>query len=90
MLQSRLNAAKGPTAHLCPDYFLIDQTCEQAKQFGIAHCKADPELPGAFLMVKKNSGYVSPESFQRIDKVRPETKVAFGRDVVDGRRSLMF
>jgi len=49
MLQSRLNAGQGPAAYLCPDHFLIDQTCEQAKQFGIATCKADPELPDDFI-----------------------------------------
>ena len=48
MLQSRLNASKGPALYLCPDNFLIDQTCEQAKQFGISTCKAEPELPDAF------------------------------------------
>jgi replicative superfamily II helicase len=35
MLQSRLNAGKGPVVYLCPDHFLIAQTCEQARQFGI-------------------------------------------------------
>ena len=48
MLQSRLNAGKGPAVYLCPDNFLISQTCEQARQFGIAICTADPELPGKF------------------------------------------
>ena len=49
MLQSRLNAGQGPAVYLCPDKFLIDQTCEQAKQFGISTCKADPDLPEAFV-----------------------------------------
>jgi replicative superfamily II helicase len=49
MLQSRLNAGKGPALYLCPDNFLIAQTCEQAKQFGIATCTADPELPDEFM-----------------------------------------
>lgn len=49
MLQSRLNAGKGPALYLCPDNFLIAQTCDQAKQFGIATCVADPELPDEFL-----------------------------------------
>lgn len=48
MLQSRINASKEPALYLCPDNFLIDQTCEQAKQFGIATCMADPELPDSF------------------------------------------
>jgi replicative superfamily II helicase len=33
ILQSRLNAGKGPVVYLCPDHFLIAQTCEQARQF---------------------------------------------------------
>ncbi|MHB8526197.1 MAG: DEAD/DEAH box helicase family protein [Candidatus Acidiferrales bacterium] len=53
MLQSRLNASKGPAVYLCPDNFLIEQTCEQAKQFGISTCRADPDLPEAFLNSEK-------------------------------------
>lgn len=49
MLQSRLNAGKGPALYLCPDNFLIEQTCEQAKEFGITTCNAEPNLPDAFL-----------------------------------------
>ncbi len=48
MLQAQLNHGKGPALYLCPNNFLIDQTCEQAKQFGIATCQADPELPEDF------------------------------------------
>ena len=53
MLQSLLNREKGPALYLCPDNFLIDQTCEQAKQFGIATCRADPDLPDDFLNGEK-------------------------------------
>ena len=53
MLQSRLNASNGPALYMCPDNFLIDQTCEQARQFGIATCKADPDLPDNFLNSEK-------------------------------------
>jgi replicative superfamily II helicase len=53
MLQARLNAGKGPALYLCPDNFLIAQTCEQAKQFGIATCIADPELPDEFMSGNK-------------------------------------
>ena len=48
MLQSRLNEKKGPCLYLCPNNFLIDQTCEQAKQFGIITCTASPDLPDEF------------------------------------------
>lgn len=49
MLQSRLNEGIGPVIYLCPNNFLIDQTCLQAKQFGIPICTAAPELPQEFL-----------------------------------------
>lgn len=49
MLQSRLNAGKGPAVYLCPDQFLITQTCEQAEQFGITTCTAEDGLPDMFL-----------------------------------------
>ncbi len=49
MLQARLNEGSGPAAYLCPNNFLIDQTAEQAKQFGVATCLAEPELPESFL-----------------------------------------
>ena len=53
LLQARLNDNKGPAVYLCPDKFLIEQTCEQAKQFGIATCIADPEIPDDFLHSKR-------------------------------------
>ncbi|MBU2937008.1 MULTISPECIES: DEAD/DEAH box helicase family protein [Pacificibacter] len=49
MLQSRLNQGLGPALYLCPDNYLIEQTCEQAKQFGVKTCKADGDLPDEFL-----------------------------------------
>lgn len=49
LLQARLNENKWPALYLCPDNFLIAQTCEQAKQFGIATCTAESELPDDFL-----------------------------------------
>ena len=49
ILQSRLHANRGPAVFLCPDNFLITQACDQAEQFGIVTCIADPELPDDFL-----------------------------------------
>lgn len=49
MLQSKLNEQMGPALYLCPNNFLIEQTRNQAKQFGIATVSADPELPDEFL-----------------------------------------
>jgi replicative superfamily II helicase len=62
MLQSRLNAGKGPVVYLCPDHFLIAQTCEQAKQFGIRTCAAGDDLPDEFL----NSSHILVTSVQKL------------------------
>ncbi|MBU9373500.1 DEAD/DEAH box helicase family protein [Burkholderia multivorans] len=62
MLQSQLNSGTGPALYLCPDNFLIDQTIEQAKQFGILTCQADPELPDEFL----NSDRILVTSVQKL------------------------
>lgn len=48
-LESMLREKGGPVAYFCPNNFLIEQTCLQAKQFGIRHCVADPDLPHDFL-----------------------------------------
>jgi replicative superfamily II helicase len=49
MLQSKLNESIEPAVYLCPNNFLIDQTCSQAKQFGIRYCTAvDGDLPEEF------------------------------------------
>jgi replicative superfamily II helicase len=64
MLQSRLNAGKGPVVYLCPDHFLIAQTCQQAKQFGVRTCTAGTfeELPEEFL----NSSCILVTSAQKL------------------------
>ncbi len=62
MLQSRMNAGNGPSVYLCPDNFLIQQTCEQARQFGIKTCTTDGELPEAFL----NSTKIFVTSVQKL------------------------
>lgn len=49
MLQSRLNGGHGPVVYICPNNFLVDQTCEQARQFGIKTCTSEGELPESFL-----------------------------------------
>jgi len=49
MLQSKLNETGGPVAYLCPNNFLVNQTCSQAKQFGVSHCTAETDLPQDFL-----------------------------------------
>jgi len=54
MLQSRLNEFKEPVVYLCPNNFLIDQTCNQANQFGISVSKVDKngKLPETFFSGK--------------------------------------
>lgn len=49
LLQSRLNDNKFPCVYLCPDNFLIEQTCEQAGQFGIKVTTVEDDLPADFL-----------------------------------------
>ncbi len=50
MLQSKLNEKKGPALYLCPNHFLVNQTLEQARQFGVHCVAADGEyLPDEFL-----------------------------------------
>lgn len=50
MLQSKMNEKAGPAIYLCPNNYLIEQTCTQATQFGIKFCVTnDGELPDEFL-----------------------------------------
>jgi replicative superfamily II helicase len=48
MLQSQLNDGKERALYLCPNNMLVDQTCDQARQFGIHVVTADPDLPDEF------------------------------------------
>ncbi len=50
ILQSRINEGKGPAFYICPNKFLVDQTCEQARQFGIKICRIDAQnvIPNEF------------------------------------------
>lgn len=49
LLKAKLNEGGGPALYLCPDNFLIQQTCAQAEQFGVRHCTADHGIPQDFL-----------------------------------------
>ena len=62
MLQSQLNRGHGPVVYLCPDNYLIKQTCSQAKQFGIKTCTTDGGIPDAFL----NSSAILVTSVQKM------------------------
>lgn len=83
MLQSRLNDGKGPVMYLCPDNFLITQTCDQAKQFGIKTCIADPDLPEEF----HNSKAILVTSVQKL--FNGLTKFGLNRDSIDVGTILM-
>ena len=54
ILQSKLNQNSGSALYLCPTQNLVNQTCEQAKQFGFKFCKIgqDKNIPNDFLESK--------------------------------------
>ena len=49
ILQSQLNQDAGPALYLCPDNYLVQQTCDQAESFGINYTITDGELPDEFI-----------------------------------------
>lgn len=50
ILQSRLNQNTGPAIYLCPDNYLVEQTCKQAESFGINYSViTDRQLPDDFI-----------------------------------------
>jgi len=57
MLQSKLNNDKGPCLYLCPNKYLVQQVCAEAKKFGIPFCTIsdgpDRHMPNEFLEGKK-------------------------------------
>jgi len=48
MLQSKLNEYGSPVVYLCPNRFLVEQTVDQANQFGVRCVTAEDELPADF------------------------------------------
>ncbi|HUU15749.1 MAG TPA: DEAD/DEAH box helicase [Sedimentisphaerales bacterium] len=49
MLHSKLNEGQGPALYLCANRFLVNQTYEQAEQFGLPVCTTDGDLPNDFI-----------------------------------------
>ncbi|MDR4470398.1 MAG: DEAD/DEAH box helicase family protein [Nitrospira sp.] len=49
MLQSKLNEGLGPALYLCPNKFLVNQTYNEAIQFGINCVLTEDELPDEFV-----------------------------------------
>ncbi len=70
MLQSKLNELGGRVVYLCPNNYLINQTCTQAKQFGFQYCTADPELPAEFLEGKSILITVAKKLFNGLTKFK--------------------
>jgi replicative superfamily II helicase len=48
ILQSKLNSGAGPCLYLCPNNFLVAQTCSQARQFGFKFVTDEGDLPTEF------------------------------------------
>ncbi|GEM_PF-104540 len=53
ILQSRLNENKGPCLYVCPNIYLVQQTCQEADKFGIGYVTIDKDLPDEFLNSEK-------------------------------------
>jgi len=46
ILQSKLNQKKGPCLYVCPNKYLVKQTCQEAEKFGIGY---ESKVKAAFL-----------------------------------------
>jgi len=55
ILQSKINAQKGPCLFVCPNKYLVQQVKRDAKKFGISYCSIEPDntLPNDFIDGKK-------------------------------------
>jgi replicative superfamily II helicase len=56
ILQSNLNQKKGPCIYVCPNKYLVRQTCQEAEKFGIGY-------------VTVNGGNSLPEEFLNSEKI---------------------
>ncbi len=55
MALSYINGGQGPAVYVCPNIYLMQQTCAEAKKFGIPFCIVSPqrnEIPNEFLQGK--------------------------------------
>lgn len=54
ILQSKINSNEGPCIYVCPNIYLVNQVCQEAKKFGISYCIIDEskELPDDFITGK--------------------------------------
>jgi replicative superfamily II helicase len=86
MLQSKLNEGKGPALYLCPNIFLIDQTCDDAKRFGLKVVTQDDdgELPEEFFESKAILVTTVQKLFNGLTKFKLGARsVAVGSIVLD-------
>ena len=51
ILQSKINSKKGPCLFICPNKYLVQQVCQDAKKFGIKYCTfgSDNTMPNEFI-----------------------------------------
>ena len=84
MLQSKLNEEVGPALYLCPNHFLVNQTVEQARQFGIRCVTTANELPDDFTESRAIFVTVIHKLFNGLTKFRLGAKsLEVGAIVVD-------
>lgn len=72
ILQSKINSGEGPCLYLCPNKYLVQQTCEEAKNFGIDVCTSERELPiefenGEKILVTTVKKLFNGKSYFRLD-----------------------
>ncbi|PSN16706.1 DEAD/DEAH box helicase [filamentous cyanobacterium CCT1] len=74
ILQSRLNEGKGPCLYICPNIYLVQQTCQEAEKFGIPYSVVgeDNVLPDSF----QNSENILVTHVQKVFNGR--SKFGFG------------
>jgi len=84
ILQSKLNEGVSPALYLCPNHFLVKQTVEQARQFGIRCVTADDELPDEFTEGRAILVTVVHKLFNGLTKFKLGTKsLPVGSVVID-------
>jgi replicative superfamily II helicase len=84
MLQSKLNEGVSPALYLCPNHLLVNQTIEQARQFGIRCVTTDDELPDEFIEGRAILVTVIHKLFNGLTKFKIGAKsISVGSIVID-------
>lgn len=90
ILQSKLNQGISPALYLCPNPYLVDQTCSQADSFGIKYCVIDDskEIPDDFLNGKSILITSAQKLFNGLSKFGLHTKsIDTGAVILDDAHS---